>query len=519
MKMQERRCDLIGKQKYLREKITTMERSIPALIAYNMWMAKDKCDDAPTCKVREIMKKFSTYPDPTEKLLANLKRAVKELNEETAELHEKIIQADVKLEETDMELESLELLNKEMNVKLTSLEKEVKSYTTPSLHSIRSEDLICLSKIHQLAKEELCMKHCIKQMEQKETLFKEHMDQLLTCKEYQNICDKRKMVSCFQNLDCSGRMLCYEPKKCPWYKPTIHRLKKKLGHERREILIESEKTQTQNDAIVSTSEHSISKRDKSQGTMEKKSSWIPNWFSKNQKSQEGIPPSKADESSIISTEENNKSNKPVTVEASTEPVHLAEEPKENKKTSDKQAKTSKYTTFSKPCDRNVCLPVAKKGGSKKGKERLCAGKLFTPCNISCMKPRKGCFSPMVPKKSCFDTSCCLVDHGIKKPCKLYMPSCDLKGSCEICPSVLCKDYFPPTNNCRCNCKGKCAKVLSEAKCNCNDALLDPLETYQPTASQLHNTPYNYDSNSDDEFCECCSCGCEDSDESYSCKCN
>ncbi|XP_078032992.1 uncharacterized protein LOC144467883 [Augochlora pura] len=518
MKMEERRCDLIGKQKYLREKITTMERSIPALIAYNMWMAKDKCDDAPTCKVREIMKKFSTQPDPTEKLLASLKNAVKELNGETAELHEKIIQADIKLEETDMELESLELLNKEMNAKLTSLEKEVKSYTTPSLHSIHSEDLICLSKIHQLAKEELCMKHCIKQMEQKETLFKEHMDRLLTCKEYKNICDKRKVVSCLQSMDCNGRMLCYEPKKCPWYKPATHHFKKKLGHEGREVLNESEKSQTQNDAIVSTSEHSVSKQDKSQGTMEKKSSWIPNWFSKSQQSQEGISSPKVNESSTLSTQENNKSDKPVTVEASTDPVRPMKEPKEKKTTSNEQAKTSKTMSPCKPCERDVCPPVAKKGSSKKGKAKLCAGKLFTPCNIPCMKPHKGCFGHMGPRKSCFDTPCCLADHGIKKPCKLYMPPCNLKGPCEICPSMLYKDCFPPTNNCRCNCKGKCAKGLSDAKCDCSDEL-DPLEMYQPTASQLHNNLHTDDSNSDNDFCECCSCGCEDSDDSYSCQCN
>lgn len=85
-KMEERRCDLIGRHKHLREKITTMERSIPALMAYNMWMAK-KCDDAPYCKVRQIMKKFSPYPDQTERLLGDLKKTVKDLNGETEELH------------------------------------------------------------------------------------------------------------------------------------------------------------------------------------------------------------------------------------------------------------------------------------------------------------------------------------------------------------------------------------------------------------------------------------------------
>lgn len=86
MKIKERRCDLLGRQKYLKEKITTMERSIPALIAYNMWMSKN-CDDAPYCKIRKIMKMFAPYPDQTEKLLESLKNAVKDLNNETEELH------------------------------------------------------------------------------------------------------------------------------------------------------------------------------------------------------------------------------------------------------------------------------------------------------------------------------------------------------------------------------------------------------------------------------------------------
>lgn len=154
---------------------------------------------------------------------------------------EKIIEADVKLEETDTELESLELLNKEMNEKLISLEKEVNNYGTPSLHSIHSEDLICLSKIHQLAKEELCLKHCIKQLEQKETLFREHMERILTSKEYQSICDKQNTVGCFQSVDCTGRMVCYEPRKCLLRKPVVCRSKKKLVHEGGEIVKESEK--------------------------------------------------------------------------------------------------------------------------------------------------------------------------------------------------------------------------------------------------------------------------------------
>lgn len=117
-----------------------------------------------------------------------------------------------------MELESLELVNKEMNDKLKNLEKEVRCHVSPSLHSIHSEDLLCLSKIRQLAEEELNLKNCIKQLEQKEMLFKEHMDRLLTSKEYQNVCTRKKVVSCVQDLDCTGKRICYVPKKCLLHK-------------------------------------------------------------------------------------------------------------------------------------------------------------------------------------------------------------------------------------------------------------------------------------------------------------
>lgn len=75
------------RQQVLKNKITTMERSIPALMAYNMWVSGKKCADAPLCKVKEIMNAFSPTPDPTEKLLENLKSTVTVLNAETEDLH------------------------------------------------------------------------------------------------------------------------------------------------------------------------------------------------------------------------------------------------------------------------------------------------------------------------------------------------------------------------------------------------------------------------------------------------
>jgi len=98
-------------------------------------------------------------------------------------LQDKIIDTDVKLEEASMELESLELANKEMKEKLIGLQNEVQRHSTPSLHSIHSEDLICLKKIRQLAEEELKLKNCIKELESKEIMYRRHMNKLLSCKE------------------------------------------------------------------------------------------------------------------------------------------------------------------------------------------------------------------------------------------------------------------------------------------------------------------------------------------------
>ncbi|KOC62644.1 hypothetical protein WH47_05286 [Habropoda laboriosa] len=452
-----------------------MERSIPALIAYNMWMAK-KCEDAPYCKIREIMKRFSPHPDQTEKLLHSLKKTVKEFDGETEELHEKIIQADVKLEETEMELESLELANKEMNDTLNNLEKEVRNYTTPSLHSIHSEDLLCLSKIRQLAEEELSLKSCIKELEQKETIFKEHMDKLLTSKEYQNISVRRKMISCLQDLECSGKKSCCMPKKCLSHKRSSNYRQKK----------KQELEEIGSDAVVSTSEQNmVKKRDQetlselSGEMVEKKSLWIPNWWNNNHNSDQKIER---------------------TVTGSSSPPMqssiVKKVPKKEKKSIDKPLKLK---TQSAQCSRLCFSPQDLQCALKKSH-----GKYMPPCN----KPCKG-FPSRQPL--CQLPQCKMKDHGIQLGCKPFSIPCDLRGPCEICPSLSCR----PINNCRCNCKGKCALGMSDALCNCSDEPLDPSEEYHPTGARR----FCEDSNSEEDFCECCECGCEDSDESPLCQCN
>ncbi|XP_011871742.1 PREDICTED: uncharacterized protein LOC105564159 isoform X3 [Vollenhovia emeryi] len=183
--IEERRCDLIGRHRELRNKVATMERSIPALMAYSMWMTERDSRDGPCDKVREIVNRLSPQPDPADRLLADLKDVVDGLHRETAQLHDKIIDADVKLEETGMELESLELANKEMEDKLAGLRNEIQRRSTPSLHSIHSEDLICLRKIRQLAEEELKLKNCIRELESKELMYRRQMGKLLSCKKFQ----------------------------------------------------------------------------------------------------------------------------------------------------------------------------------------------------------------------------------------------------------------------------------------------------------------------------------------------
>ncbi|XP_070169071.1 uncharacterized protein [Polyergus mexicanus] len=197
--IEERRCDLICRHRDLRNKIVGIERSIPALMAYNLWMTerRDYDRDTPCKKVREIMNKLSPQSDPADRLLAELRSTVNDLHRETAQLHDKIIDADVKLEETGMELESLELANKEMEERLIELRNEITRHSTPSLHSIHSDDLICLRKIRQLAEEELKLKNCIKELENKEITYRRQMSKLLSCKKFQR--DSRKTTEIERN--------------------------------------------------------------------------------------------------------------------------------------------------------------------------------------------------------------------------------------------------------------------------------------------------------------------------------
>ncbi|XP_043461033.1 golgin subfamily A member 6-like protein 7 [Leptopilina heterotoma] len=221
----ERRVDLSEHERYLKDKVSTMERSIPALMAFNMWRAGEKCKDPPLCKIREIMNKFSPYPDPTESLLENLRTTVQDINREISELHERIIAADVDLEEKGMQLESLELSNNEMGSELKTLEKEISDKSTLSLHSIHSEDLICLSRIRQLGEEERSLKCCIRQLEEKEMAYRQQMEMLLISKDFQNSHGASQMTNRLQELEMSEKKL-----RCSYQtqKYNMHQMKKKI---------------------------------------------------------------------------------------------------------------------------------------------------------------------------------------------------------------------------------------------------------------------------------------------------
>lgn len=105
-----------------------------------------------------------------------------------------------------MELESLELANKEMEEKLVGLRNRVQRHSTPSLHSIHSEDLICLKKIRQLAEEELNLKSCIKELEDKETMYRRQMKQLVPCEKFQR--NSGKTMARVQNSIGNDREFC-----------------------------------------------------------------------------------------------------------------------------------------------------------------------------------------------------------------------------------------------------------------------------------------------------------------------
>lgn len=80
--------------------------------------------------------------------------------------------------------------------------------------------------------------------------------------------------------------------------------------------------------------------------------------------------------------------------------------------------------------------------------------------------------------------------------------CDLSKTCDVCATP-----------------GACKRInvyryvekrggkLSNTQCNCSTGSLDNLEAQSVPSGMLHSGSET-DISSSDEFCECCSCGCE-----------
>ncbi|KAK2575286.1 hypothetical protein KPH14_008138 [Odynerus spinipes] len=496
--IEERHCDLTGRHRYLREKITTMERSIPALMAYNMWIAGKKCEDAPYCKIRDIMSRLSPDLDPTEKLLRNLKNAVKDLNKETTELHDKIIDADIKLEEADIELESVELANKEMDNHANDIENELRSYRGSSLHSIHSEDLICLTKIHELAKEELDLKNCITELEMKEALYAEQLDRLLASKEFQSISGNKGMLKRIQDLECNEkRMHCA----LQFYKNNIQQLKKELTRKRSDGPVNVTSPPTISNRIMRE------KSSKAENIKEKDS--LPYKVSKNQRTEF------SNEHKIV----RKKGEKSVLKEKNGESCICSSKTKhESASLTKKSAKSSKKAQVLSP---NECPLKSNYVPSSVPDTKIEKNKCKMACTSVLLHSKYSNGSTELKNPCSVNLPCDLPPHRIKSNCPTA-PSNFSATSCNFCaPSTSCKKCHLPrnTNECVCNCKGKCAFGLSSAPCQCGVIPSCPLDKgYQPVArsSCLRESS----SDSDEEYCECCSCGCEDTDENdSSCCCN
>ena len=120
-----------------------------------------------------------------------------------------------------------------MGDQLKVLEKEVDRKSTFSLHSIHSEDLVCLTKIRQLGEEERNIKCCIKQLEEKEMFYRKQMECLLTSKDFQNTLGGAQMAKRLKELEANDRKW-----RCTYQtqKYNMHQMKKKIIEKEQELV-------------------------------------------------------------------------------------------------------------------------------------------------------------------------------------------------------------------------------------------------------------------------------------------
>ncbi|XP_011331108.1 uncharacterized protein LOC105275735 isoform X1 [Ooceraea biroi] len=436
--IEERQCDLIGRQRNLRDKIATMERSIPALMAYNMWMTERDCPDTPYSKVREIMKQFSPHPDPADRLVAELRNTVDDLRRETAQLHDKIVDADVKLEEADMELESLELANKEMEERLIKLRKDVQRHSTPSLRSIHSEDLICLKKIRQLAEEELKLNNCVKQLESKEIMYRRQMNKLLSCKEYQCTNGEMKYP---QKMDRGGKKpFCPLNRKCDLFAE----IREKYP-------------------------------DKDKGRVSRKNRCTVVVFAFLRFYAMFLVISKTRCLRATPTINYEETSKKLAACEELRPLH------------------------------SCCVSLDSRTPCATTKKRY-------DCRLCCGACREIAAATSRPKSPCFTGAPCesllsiASETGLTRSVKLTQPPvpCDFGKTCQECETpAACKQI----DRCDCNKNCICACELSWQRDRNVPSLSPSKKTHlrKEAASKLQLAPEADDSNSDDEFCECCPC--------------
>lgn len=315
-------------------------------------------------------------------------------------IRDKIIDADVKLEETGMELESLELANKETEEKLTELRNEVERRSTPSLHSIHSEDLICLRKIRQLAEEELKLKNCIRELENKEFVYRRQMGKLLSCKKFQRGSGKMtERAQGSKDRKLFGPSEDYTRDKCA---------KKKLSLE--------DKKRTCCSCATS-----------------------------------------------------------ITLTAPKRPFGTCEK--------------------SRPLSLSCCVPLDHRATANKSRDCIC-------CK-SCRRVSSAAFkskgSAKPPCESLFSVAS---KTDVSKQLTQSSVPCDPSKTCDECPTpAACQQI----NICSYDCEEEHRRELYD----CNVGSLD---AYQSVTSGMLHSGSETDSNSDEEFCECCSCGCEINDD-------
>ncbi|KYQ50360.1 hypothetical protein ALC60_10477 [Trachymyrmex zeteki] len=327
-------------------------------------------------------------------------------------MQDKIIDADVKLEETGMELESLELDNKEMEEKLAELRNEIQKCNTPSLHSIHSEDLICLKKIRQFAEEELKLKNYIRELESKEFMYRRQMSKLLSCKKFQR--DSEKM----QESKETGKKLFDLLKD---YTRNKYVTKKKFKFEDRK---------RKTCCLCATS---------------------------------------------------------VTLNAY------------------EKASKRPFEVYEKLCPPlSCCVPLDRRASrttASKSHDCICC-KSCRRVSSAVFKSKSPC-STKPPCESLFNVA--LKTGNVPQSSKQLTQS---SVPCDIYSSKTCNECMTPSackqiNICRYDCEEKHKREL----CNCNVRSLD--KAYQSISSEMMHSESEIDSNSDEEFCECCSCGCED----------